>query len=143
MRLNRHQCQRAAQLVLAIVCSISGPVESLLQQRPASRAPQGGLATPLWRRDDPRQVTAAGRQVLRGGAEDDEEDLAGMLDGVARMKEDAAQNPPLPPLVESAIQVLDVTRCGFCSPVRARAFPHRRNVCATSMLASIRLCACN
>ncbi len=118
MRLHGQRCRRAVQLVLAIVCSISGPVESLLQQRTASRAPQHGLDTRLWRRGDTRPVMADGRQVLRGGAAGDEEDLAGILDGVARMKVDAAQNPPLPALVESAIQVLDVTRCGICSPVR-------------------------
>jgi len=99
-------------VLLAIWCSVTEPVDSLLQ-RPASRASPGWSApnlAPLGRGNDLHvlQPELASRNVLRGGAaRDGEDDLGGMLDSIARLKEEAARNPPLPPLVESAIQVVE------------------------------------
>jgi hypothetical protein len=102
--------QPGALLVLAIWCSVTGPVDSLLH-RPASRATPGwGAALPLGRGNHLRslQPELASRHVMRGGAAGDgEEDLVGMLDSISRLKEEAARNPPLPPLLEGAIQVVE------------------------------------
>ena len=44
------------------------------------------------------------RGSLRGGGGEDEE-LADMMDNMVRVSEDAAKNPKLPPLVETAVKV--------------------------------------
>lgn len=50
--------------------------------------------------------TARLRHALRGGAGGEESEMANIMDDIVKLSENAAKNPPLPPLAEAVVQVL-------------------------------------
>ena len=64
------------------------------------------LSTRAFRRASGESMqTARLRHALRGGAGGDDSELADMMDDMVKVSQDAAKNPPLPPLAEAAVQV--------------------------------------
>ena len=89
-------------VLVAAGCSIAG-VESLVHL-PVSHAP--ALRRSVNDPNTHHEAFVLQRPALRGGQQDGE-DTGDMMGDMIRVKEEAAENPPLPPLAEACIKVVE------------------------------------